>query len=252
MAYPKTTLDNALLTTGEADQVDGLSAITLAGDDRFLVEDDTDGSLKKVNLTALGAALPGTDATAIHEDVAGEIAAVAAKATPVAADNFLIEDSEDSDAKASATLGTIPVAGVIGGTLAETTLDDGAIDGGKLATAASGAVAGTGLCVHWITLTSGANGDQTIVVDDKIQVIGFECIPNGAGTAGSEVTLKNGSTAITDAVDLNIADNTIARAATIDDAQSTVDAAGTLTFSKASSGGNFPGARAIVYSIRMA
>jgi hypothetical protein len=42
---------------------------------------------------------PGTDTTAIHDDTAGEIAAVAEKTTPVGADLVLIEDSEATNAK---------------------------------------------------------------------------------------------------------------------------------------------------------
>ncbi len=44
----------------------------------------------------------GADATAIHDDVAGEIAAVSSK-TPIGGDVLLIEDSEASNAKKSAT-----------------------------------------------------------------------------------------------------------------------------------------------------
>jgi hypothetical protein len=50
----------------------------------------------------------GTDPTAIHDDVSGEIAAITAKATPVSADWILIEDSEDGDAKKSITIGDLP------------------------------------------------------------------------------------------------------------------------------------------------
>jgi len=46
----------------------------------------------------------GTDTTAIHDDTAGEINAVALKAAPVAADVILIEDSADSFNKKKATL----------------------------------------------------------------------------------------------------------------------------------------------------
>ena len=192
------------------------------------------------------------DKDTIQTDIAGEISAVTAKGTPVAADYLLIEDSAASDAKKSITIGTIPLAGVLGGTAAAATLDDGSVDGGKLATAASGFVDGTAICAHWITVTGAADGDQTITVTDKIQVVDVQCINDGAGTAGSIVTVKNGSNAITDAIDVSGADNTVARAATVDNAQSTVAAAGTLTFSRASTGQDFAGCRCIVYSIRTA
>lgn len=58
----------------------------------------------------LGAGTPGTDATAIHEDVAGEIAAIVDKATPVAADHLLIEDSAAANAKKDITIASLETA----------------------------------------------------------------------------------------------------------------------------------------------
>lgn len=46
---------------------------------------------------------PGTDTTAIHNNVAGEITAVAPKAVLVAADAFIVEDSAAGDTKKSST-----------------------------------------------------------------------------------------------------------------------------------------------------
>lgn len=66
--------------------------------------DCTDGS-EAVSITGLSA--PGADTTAIHDDTAGEISAIAAKASPVAADFFVIEDSAAANAKKSITMGDI-------------------------------------------------------------------------------------------------------------------------------------------------
>ncbi len=52
------------------------------------------------------------DGSAIHDNEAGEIAAIAKKASPVAADLLLIEDSEAGNAKKRITLGSL--AGVLG------------------------------------------------------------------------------------------------------------------------------------------
>jgi microcystin-dependent protein len=55
-----------------------------------------------------GLSLSGvTDADAIHDNVAGEIAAVTEKATPVSADLLLIEDSADSNNKKRLQVGNI-------------------------------------------------------------------------------------------------------------------------------------------------
>lgn len=59
----------------------------------------------------------GTDADAIHDNVAGEIAAVTEKATPVAADLVLIEDSEDSNNKKRVQVGNLPGGGGGGDTV---------------------------------------------------------------------------------------------------------------------------------------
>jgi len=49
----------------------------------------------------------GTDADAIHDNVAGEIAAITAKATPVSGDFLIIEDSAAANVKKSITMGAI-------------------------------------------------------------------------------------------------------------------------------------------------
>lgn len=50
---------------------------------------------------------PAADPDAIHDNVAGEIAAITQKVTPVAADHMLIEDSADSNNKKRITMGSI-------------------------------------------------------------------------------------------------------------------------------------------------
>lgn len=52
--------------------------------------------------------LAPTDTSAIHDDEAGEIAAVTDKASPVAADLLLLEDPADSNNKKSCQVGNLP------------------------------------------------------------------------------------------------------------------------------------------------
>ena len=52
----------------------------------------------------------GADATAVHDNVAAEISAVAEKVTPIAADFLLIEDSAAADAKKRIQIGNLPGA----------------------------------------------------------------------------------------------------------------------------------------------
>lgn len=72
-----------------------------------------------------------------------------------------------------------------------------------------------------------ATGDIDIVVGRKVEVIDVLCQKqNGAG-AGNTMQVKNGATAISDAIAC-VTDNALTRAGTIDDAQSTISAGGTL------------------------
>jgi len=55
----------------------------------------------------------GADGTAIHDDTAGEIAAITAKGAPVATDLFIIEDSADGNNKKSCQLSLIAPFGLL-------------------------------------------------------------------------------------------------------------------------------------------
>jgi hypothetical protein len=79
--------------------------------DLVIIEDSAAGYIKKkaqlVNLPVAN----GADGTAIHDDTAGEISAVAEKALPVAADLLLIEDSAAGNAKKKVQVGNLPAGG---------------------------------------------------------------------------------------------------------------------------------------------
>lgn len=84
-------------------------ATPVAGD-LLIIEDSAAGFVKKkvdIN-TVLGG---GTDADAIHDNVAGEINAIANKATPVGADVLLIEDSAAGFAKKNILVSSLPSGG---------------------------------------------------------------------------------------------------------------------------------------------
>ena len=54
---------------------------------------------------------PGSDTTAVHDNVAGEIAAITEKTAPASADLLLIEDSAASNAKKKVQIGNLPSSG---------------------------------------------------------------------------------------------------------------------------------------------
>lgn len=96
--------------TGEINAITAKSS--LVGNDVFLIEDSA-ASYAKKKVTA--ANLPGgVDTTAIHKATAAEISVITAKATPIAADLLLIEDSAAANAKKSIQAGNLPFIPQIG------------------------------------------------------------------------------------------------------------------------------------------
>lgn len=127
------------------------------------------------------------------------------------------------------------------------------VAGDQVENVANANVVGGVPLVHRVTLPSGANADTDVTLTHKTLVVDFWFALKGAGTAGSTVTLKNGATAISDAIDASAGgDRDVFRAAEIDDAQDEIAAAGTLRITHASAGGDFPGAEAYVMGLRIA
>lgn len=83
--------------------------------------------------------------------------------------------------------------------------------------------------VHMVEVPDGATGDVDVTVTHKVRVLDVWLVKTaGAGGMSDTITVKNGATAITNALDINVADKTVVRAGTIDDAQWEIAAAGTL------------------------
>jgi hypothetical protein len=95
-----------VVRTSDSGDVDALpEKVAPIGTDLIMIEDSADGDSKaKIQIANLPG---GADADAIHDNVAGEIGAVAAKAAPVGGDFLLIEDSAAANIKKSATLTAI-------------------------------------------------------------------------------------------------------------------------------------------------
>ena len=72
-----------------------------------------------------------------------------------------------------------------------------------------------------------ATGDIDIVVAEKIEVLDVICRKDAGAGAANTMQVKNGATAISDAIACAV-DKTITRAGTIDVAQNTIAAGGTL------------------------
>jgi len=89
-----------------------------------------------------------------------------------------------------------------------------------------------------VLTAAGATNTVALTMERKFTLIDVNARNfGGAGTSSDVLTIKNASTAITDAMDMNIADNLIARAASIDDAQHEIAAGGTLNVVASNAGG---------------
>jgi hypothetical protein len=95
-----------------------------------------------------------------------------------------------------------------------------------------------------LDIADAASDDYDVQADDTIEIVDVVVIKNGAG-AGNTVQVKNGATAITDAIAAAV-DKAITRAGTIDRAQSTIATTGTLRISVAKAAGS-AAMRVLVY-----
>jgi hypothetical protein len=92
--------------------------------------------------------------------------------------------------------------------------------------------------VHRIAVADGVTGDVDVVLTHKTLVTDVHVVKTaGAGGAGDTITVKNAATAITNALDINIADKVVVRAGTIDDAQHEIAAGGTLKVTRTKGSG---------------
>jgi len=93
--------------------------------------------------------------------------------------------------------------------------------------------------VYTFAIPDAATADYDIVVDDKIEVVDVVVQKRAAnGGAANTVQIKSTANAISDAISININDTLLARAASINDANSTIVAGGILRCSATKAGGN--------------
>ena len=124
--YTETETDNLLgdkSDTGHAHATTDITSGTMA-DDRIAESNVTqhEGALSIAESQISD--LDHDDTDAIHDNVAGEIAAIANKATPVDADFLVIEDSAAANAKKHITIGDLPGAAEVNDLTAAVTLAD--------------------------------------------------------------------------------------------------------------------------------
>lgn len=105
--------------------------------------------------------------------------------------------------------------------------------------------------IHRVDLAAGALADTDVVLTHKTRVLDAWLILRGAGVSTTTLQVKNGTSAITDAMDASGSDKAIVRAASIDDAAYEIAAGGTLRITSAT-GATQPAATVYVRGIRVA
>jgi len=123
----------------------------------------------------------------------------------------------------------VTTAKITDGNVTAAKLAAASLVGTQAAVLADAAVIGGIPVVHTISVADGATANVDVTLTHKTEILDVIVQKRaGAGGASDTITVNNGATAITNAMDINVADKTIVRATTIDDAQSTINAAGTL------------------------
>jgi len=202
---------------------------------------------------ALGGVVAGEITLAEGSILQGNASGVAAALAAGTSGQILVGDGTDLASVAVSGDATLAAGGAL-------TIADSVLEGSNVANVADDNVVGGIPVVHRILLASGADANHDVTLTHKTRIIDAWIVMKGAGTAGSAVTISDGSNTIvtalsttgTDNVVATAGDTDIARAAEIDDAYQEIAASGTLRVATASTGADFPGAECYVVGLRVA
>lgn len=157
-----------------------------------------------------------------------------------------------ANAKGASLVGLEDAAGLYTGVTVEAAMAE-KLTGLRVANVADDAVVGGVEVIHIVDIADGATADKDVVLTHKTEITSVEVVKkSAAGGAGDTITVKNGATAITDAMSINIADKVIVRPLTIDDAQTVIAGGGTLRIAKTKASAADVACRVIVRGVRRA
>jgi hypothetical protein len=105
--------------------------------------------------------------------------------------------------------------------------------------------------LHRVDITAGALGNTDVTLTHKTRVVDVWLVLRGAGVASTTLQVKNGATAITDAMAASGSDTAVVRCATLNDAAWEIAGGGTLRVTSAT-GATQPEATVFVLGIRVA
>ncbi len=122
-------------------------------------------------------------------------------------------------------------------------------DGSEIATVANSNTIGGVPVVHVFDIADAATANYDIVLADKTEVIDVLILKAGGTGVAVTATVQNNTTAITDAMSLNVAIKLLVRALQIDTANNVINAGGTLRVAIARTTGN-AACRVFVYGVK--
>ena len=128
----------------------------------------------------------------------------------------------------------------------------GYADGGAVAPLADAATVAGIMLVHRIDVADAATGNVDVTLTYKERVIDAWLVKTGgAGGASDTIQVKNGATAVSDAMSINVAQKAVVRAATIDDAAWEIAAGGTLRVTRTKASANNVACTVFIRTIRV-
>lgn len=163
----------------------------------------------------------------------------------------------DTAATTGDTMGTVVVVSdtdvmiTRSSSLNQNVVADGALNGTKLANVGNANVIGGVPEIFRIDIAAGALANTDVVMTNKVRVIDAWLVLRGAGVATTTLQVKNGSSAITDAMAASGSNKAVVRAAQIDAAAHEIAAGGTLRVTSAT-GASQPDATVYVLAIPVA
>ena len=86
--------------------------------------------------------------------------------------------------------------------------------------------------------TPAGSASVTVTTAHKMRIINVWCVNAAVGTASDTITIKNGATAISNAMDINKADKTVTTVGTLDDAQWDIASGGSYVVTETDGAGN--------------
>ncbi len=125
------------------------------------------------------------------------------------------------------TISDTGVAAIGAAKVTQAMIATNALDGTVAKNLAAANIIGGLPVLHKIAIANAASSNVEVVLTHKTVVIDAWIIPLATGDAGNNFTVGNGASAITNAMVGNV-DTTIARCTTIDDANQTIAAGGSL------------------------